>query len=148
MECKKDFSSVQALKQHLTMHTGELPHACDQCHKRYGNASSLHNHKKTHAVVKLSCSLCSKTFSLKHHLRRHLSKHTGFPQSIPHARGSVCNKGTGGAVVGSGVKGVSGGGEINFVDGKDGVFNINGDGNSEIGAETTVGDDEDKIMKP
>ncbi|KAG9051232.1 hypothetical protein FS837_010519 [Tulasnella sp. UAMH 9824] len=47
--CDLTFTRLSALKQHMLSHTGEKPHACDHCGRRFSLASNLRRHTTTKA---------------------------------------------------------------------------------------------------
>ncbi|KAG8900255.1 Zinc finger and BTB domain-containing protein 8A [Tulasnella sp. 403] len=47
--CDLTFTRLSALKQHMLSHTGEKPHACDHCGRRFSLASNLRRHTSTKA---------------------------------------------------------------------------------------------------
>ncbi len=44
-ECSKAFSTVQKLKNHFMIHTGEKPFHCGQCSYSCNDAGNLRKHK-------------------------------------------------------------------------------------------------------
>ncbi|XP_077395953.1 uncharacterized protein LOC144032136 isoform X2 [Festucalex cinctus] len=65
-------------KTGMTCHTGKTHWKCSQCHKNFGNKSSLRVHMRIHAGDRrFMCSVCGKRFSQKAHLITHTRIHTG-----------------------------------------------------------------------
>ncbi|XP_051781868.1 zinc finger and SCAN domain-containing protein 2-like [Erpetoichthys calabaricus] len=70
-------SNLQLCKQ-IQIHTGEKPHYCLECGKRFSHRSSLCKHKKIHTGDKPHCcSKCDKCFLQKSNLNIHMKVHTG-----------------------------------------------------------------------
>ncbi len=46
--CSKDFSSMAMLRQHVLIHTGEKPFACNYCPKAFNVKSNWRRHERTH----------------------------------------------------------------------------------------------------
>uniref|UniRef100_A0A1B0DQD7 C2H2-type domain-containing protein n=1 Tax=Phlebotomus papatasi TaxID=29031 RepID=A0A1B0DQD7_PHLPP len=71
--CKKALSSSIGLKNHIMIHTGEKPRACND---RRGNlkqhVNTVHQGIKNH-----HCTICNKSFGTTRSLKNHLMLHTG-----------------------------------------------------------------------
>ena len=69
--------------------SGEKPHQCYICCKRFSDASTLKKHLLAHSGKKShQCNICGKTFTLSGHLKQHLLKHSGEkPHQCP-----ICSK--------------------------------------------------------
>ncbi|KAJ8273470.1 hypothetical protein GJAV_G00101960 [Gymnothorax javanicus] len=76
--CRRSYSSIQNLRIHMRMHTGERPFPCRDCGKRFTDAGSLRKHARIHSGDKpFKCPDCSKTFGRIHHLTSHQRTHSG-----------------------------------------------------------------------
>lgn len=74
--CGKSLSTKYSLKVHLTLHTGDRPHACTQCGKRFVNKTNLQIHQNIHTGEKpYVCTFCPKSFSDPSPLARHERMH-------------------------------------------------------------------------
>ena len=49
--CDKRLSSKQNLKEHMFIHTGEMPYKCTQCEAAFRQNSQLSSHKKIHRAI-------------------------------------------------------------------------------------------------
>ena len=83
--CKEIFTSKQActfklnqnLKTHLVVNTGERPHKCEICNKKFTQKSGLLTHEKIHALVnRYECHNCIiSKFTQKEYSRKYLKLH-------------------------------------------------------------------------
>ena len=60
------------LKRHEMLHTGEKPHSCRNCERKFRDLSNLKRHELTHSNAKpFSCQKCCKKFTRFSNLERH-----------------------------------------------------------------------------
>ncbi|XP_075207069.1 uncharacterized protein LOC142312076 [Anomaloglossus baeobatrachus] len=77
-ECGKRFKQKSDLVRHHRTHGGLKPYSCSECGRCYINRSHLLRHQKSHSGEKpFSCSQCGKCFNQKSYLVRHQRSHTG-----------------------------------------------------------------------
>lgn len=79
LQCDKTFYKMCYLTQHnKTFHSGDKPHKCQRCGKRFDCEESQQEHFAKHAGEKpFKCEICPKQFNHKTDLRRHMCCHTG-----------------------------------------------------------------------
>ena len=75
--CKKRFQWFSHWQAHERIHTGERPFTCQHCGRSFTRADGLHCHVQTHFKKFHKCSTCSKTFTKRTCLERHILDHTG-----------------------------------------------------------------------
>ena len=78
-ECHKKFSiKIHSKPNHMLTHTGEKLHECSECHKKFSLSSNLQRHMLTHTRGKPhECSECHKKCSQLGTLQSHMLTHTG-----------------------------------------------------------------------
>ena len=76
--CNKLFSTPHGLEVHVRRtHSGSRPYACDICHKTFGHAVSLTQHRAVHSQERsFVCPQCGKTFKRSSTLSTHLLIHS------------------------------------------------------------------------
>jgi len=76
--CGKGLTTPAKLRMHTTIHTGERPYKCSQCHKTYRHQHALKIHTNSHTGVKpYKCRICDKAFQAPVSLIWHTRIHTG-----------------------------------------------------------------------
>ncbi|XP_054480722.1 zinc finger and SCAN domain-containing protein 2-like isoform X2 [Anoplopoma fimbria] len=76
--CEKSFLTLGEAQLHQRIHTGERPYPCDVCELKFKSSSELARHKRSHSGVKPLkpyCEQCTKTFTSKAKLKKHMEKH-------------------------------------------------------------------------
>ena len=76
--CNRVFSREVSLQNHMKLHTGDFK--CEQCNRCFASQFSLEKHicgDLAETGGKLACSQCGKTFTKEMYLQRHMTIHTG-----------------------------------------------------------------------
>ncbi|XP_054769791.2 zinc finger protein 747-like [Lytechinus pictus] len=78
LDCGKVFSTPHGLEVHVRRsHSGKRPFACDICHKTFGHAVSLSQHRAVHSQERsFECKQCGKTFKRSSTLSTHMLIHS------------------------------------------------------------------------
>jgi len=82
--CHQNYRKMCQLKYHMTKHTGEKPHKCEDCGKAYGHKTTLLTHRReVHFTENINkCEVCQETFRLARTLTKHMLIH--------HSEGHQC----------------------------------------------------------
>lgn len=92
--CPKSFKAYEYMERHLaSVHAEDDTFACPQCNSKCSSAKVLNEHLLTHSEGKpFSCLRCSKDFTRKYHLERHLN-HSNCGDNPKHMQPcEVCGK--------------------------------------------------------
>ncbi len=79
--CSRVWPSRSALEKHLLVHSGDKPHACPVCEKRFSQVSHVNYHVRTvHEKAEKPrnhvCGECGKAFAARFALSKHEKTHT------------------------------------------------------------------------
>lgn len=86
--CKKRFTNSRDLDIHTRFHTGDYPHKCEICGKKFNIKSHLNSHMEVHSDVVYDCAQCDYTCKTKSSIRQHRFIHEGMPHTC-----HFCGKG-------------------------------------------------------
>ena len=76
--CPRRFSKKSNVPPHERTHTGEKPYACSMCPRRFAQKGKVALHERTHTGEKpYACSMCPRRFAQKSHIMPHERTHTG-----------------------------------------------------------------------
>ena len=72
--CNKVFRDGTALKRHALVHTGERPHSCSHCDKRFRRRDHLKSHEIAHhsGITSHECKTCDAAFNTRYALTVHV----------------------------------------------------------------------------
>ena len=78
--CNKRFSSTSNLKTHMRLHSGQKPYVCDVCPSRFTQFVHLKLHKRLHTNERpFTCETCHKKYISASGLRTHWKSTTCQP---------------------------------------------------------------------
>ncbi|KAH7712671.1 zinc finger and BTB domain-containing protein 24 [Aphelenchoides avenae] len=76
-ECDYATPYAQVLQRHMRRHTGQKPHKCDLCEKRFAlKKTNLTKHERTHFGQQFECPLCAMKLKSVESLRQQMELHT------------------------------------------------------------------------
>lgn len=88
--CGKVLASERSLRFHMTIHTGEKPHSCNDCQKSFPTRGELNKHIRIHQAKPYACGTCEKAFVRRWALELHVKAlHTS---ERPH-KCHICQRG-------------------------------------------------------
>jgi len=77
--CNKDYTTKQALYNHVFTHQPEKKFECGECGKKFPSAAAVRYHVRVHGRNKHACAHCDARFHGQSHLARHMrQKHFEF----------------------------------------------------------------------
>ena len=77
--CNKDYTTKQALYNHVFTHQPDKKFECEECGKKFPSSAAVRYHRRIHGKNKHKCEHCDARFHGQSHLARHMrQKHFEF----------------------------------------------------------------------
>ncbi|XP_055541565.1 uncharacterized protein LOC129727605 [Wyeomyia smithii] len=73
--CGKKFTFHQSLRRHSLLHLSERPHKCEICGKGFITVTGLKYHFRIHTGEQLTCDICGRGLATASDLKRHMATH-------------------------------------------------------------------------
>jgi len=72
--CEKSFYTNSKLKLHMSYHTEERNHVCDECGKSFKIKQHLMHHMESHGNINIQCEHCDRMFNSQAYYQTHLRR--------------------------------------------------------------------------
>ena len=95
LTCKKLFSTVSNLNQHMQIHSNEKPYICNRCQRSYGRNSTLTRHMKTCHINEPSTLKCDESSQILSNNNTQPEEMMNIDENIacptPNGKDNTCN---------------------------------------------------------